>query len=138
MGAYLSCTVLYQNHDGEYEVEDDYGFTRGPLTGDKSSARAALLCNNGDGLNFKERTGPHPVTAYKPAVEAMMFSEPEQSTATTRPGCCSITWYHVTELHELMNSVPGALEILGKPFVDEVYRILQDHPKAIIQFACDQ
>lgn len=137
MGVYLSCTVLYPDTEGNYKVEDDYRSNEGPLAGNKSSKRATLLCKRYEGLNFKDTTGPHPATVGPKGESAQWFDQPF-ATATTIWGCCNVTWYHVTELHELMNTVPGAMEILGKECVEEIYRILQEQPKAIIQFACDQ
>lgn len=137
MGTYLSCTVLYPDAEGKYAVEDDYDSNEGPLCGNKSSRRAALLCNRYEGLNFKECTGPHPATVSPSGHSARWHDEP-YSTCTTIWGRNNVTWYHITELHERMCTSPEAQEILGKEFIEEVYRILQEQPKAIIQFACDQ
>lgn len=138
MGVYLSCTVLYPDAEGNYKVEDDYDSNEGPLCGNKSSDRAALLCSRyTDRLNFKAPTGPHPATLNKAGQSARWHDEPG-ATCTTIWGRNNVNWYYVTELHELMNTVPRAMEILGKDCVEEIYRILQEQPKAIIQFACDQ
>lgn len=136
MGVYLSATVLYKNAEGEYKVEDDWASAEGPLC-NPSSNKAALLCARYDRLIFKQCTGPHPAT-LSPSGQAAQWTDQPHSTETTIWGKTNVSWYHVQELHELMNTVPGALEILGTTFVDEVYRILQEHPEAIIQFACDQ
>lgn len=137
MGVYLTCTVLFPNEQGEYSVDEDWEVDEGPLTR-PSSNRAALLCARySERLNFKECNGPHPAT-LNPGGQLARWHDERGSTQTTIWGRCNITWYHITELHELMNTVPGALEILGEAFIGEVYRILQENPKAIIQFACDQ
>lgn len=139
MGAYLSCTVIRKNAEEEngIEIVDDWGVGHLPFTFAPSSSKAALLCNRYEGVNFKECNGRYPGT-WKQGHDCMAFSEPGFSVRTTEPGQKNVTWYTVQELHELIQTTPGAECILGKQFVAGVYDLVQKEPDLIIQFSCDQ
>lgn len=139
MGAYLSCTVIRKNEAEEngIEIVADYGVGKKPFTFAPTSDKAALLCDRFEGINFKPCTGRYPGT-WKQGHECMAFSEPGFSVRTTEPGQKNVTWYTVQELHEYIQTTPGAEEILGPDFVTGVYMLVQKEPDLIIQFSCDQ
>lgn len=136
MGTYLSCTVIRKKEEG-IEIVADYGVGQQPFTHAPTSAKAGLLCDRYEGVNFKPCNGRYPGT-FKQAIDAMAFSEPGFEVATTSWGQKNITWYTVQELHELIQTTATAEEILGPDFVAGVYMLVMKEPDLIIQFSCDQ
>jgi len=139
MATYLSCTVIRKDEVEEngIDIVDDWRVGHKPFTYAPTSDKAALLCNRFDGINFKECNGRYPGT-WKQGSESMAHYEPGFSVNTTQPGERNITWYTVKELHELIQTTPGAEQILGQDFVAGVYNLLNQDPELIIQFSCDQ
>jgi hypothetical protein len=136
MGTYLSCTVIRKKEEG-IEIVADYDIGQEPFTYAPTSAKAALLCDRYEGVNFKPCNGRYPGT-WKQAIDNMAFSEAGFEVATTRWGQKNITWYTVQELHELIQTTLPAEETLGANFVAAVYHLVQKEPDLIIQFSCDQ